>query len=206
MTGQLAFRPTAAQLRYGLSVGAGPKHASNGPLTQPPSLFSRLFLVEGVIHRRYVPNKTMTQVPLGTEAYRQNPILGWHDEVRSRPAMPYKAVTDAQKLPLPLTSWHRGTSFKMLSCMRSHAAGPCSSGILSNRLVDAPGREASGARHGWTQCKEIPGHCEMERSTRILERVAVKWLMVQLRGMAVWDTMGGHPLAWLGFREIDELP
>ncbi|EXF84652.1 hypothetical protein CFIO01_13437 [Colletotrichum fioriniae PJ7] len=129
----------------------------------------------------------MTQVPLGTEAYRQNPILGWHDEVRSRPAMPYKAVTDAQKLPLPLTSWHRGTSFKMLS-------------------LDAPGREASGARHGWTQCKEIPGHCEMERSTRILERVAVKWLMVQLRGMAVWDTMGGHPLAWLGFREIDELP
>lgn len=45
----------------------------------------------------------------------------------------------------------------------------------------------------------------MERSTRIFERVAVKWLMVQLRGMAVWDAMGGHPLARLGFREIDEL-
>lgn len=75
--------------------------------------------------------------------------------------MPDTAVTDTQTLfPLPLASWHRGTSFKMLSCMRSHAAGPCSSGVLSNRLVDAPGREASGARHGWIQCKEIPGRCE----------------------------------------------
>ncbi|KAK0372122.1 hypothetical protein CLIM01_10518 [Colletotrichum limetticola] len=101
--------------------------------------------------------------------------------------MPYTAVTDTQKLfPLPLASWHRGTSFKMLS-------------------LDAPGREASGARHGWTQCKEIPGRCQWSAALASSKELQGNWLMVQLRGMAVWDAMGGHPLARLGFREIDEL-